>query len=212
MSPIEGVAFDLDVVLPEELVAAIRADAYGIDAQRLLFQTDQLQRRPKCRRAAIRQVHPPASATDRPPAVFVDMCHFDGGQTAIFATGPIDLALRNCTIGPGQPSIWFDNPRSNSPVPAELRLSHSSVMTGTDPVFRFDGSHVRVWLDDCAVAPAGRSPATLVAVDNPRNLRLARPIATSTPGSESFKRPPVEVTARSRSSTSRVDRNPDGSS
>ena len=43
-------------------------------------------------------------------------------------------------------------------------------MTGTDPVFRFDGSQVRVWVDDCVVAPAGRSTATLVMVDNPRDL------------------------------------------
>ena len=59
---------------------------------------------------------------------------------------------------------------------AELRLSHSSIMTGTDPVFRFDGSQVRVWVDDCVVAPAGRSSATLVMIDNPRDLDLARPV------------------------------------
>jgi serine/threonine protein kinase len=167
---IEGVAFDLDVVLPEELVAAIRADASELTLRGCSFRRTNSREGRNVAALSIRQVHPPASATDRPPAVFVDMCHFDGGQTAIFATGPIDLALRNCTLGPGQPSIWFDNPSSNSPVPAELRLSHSSVMTGTDPVFRFDGSHVRVWLDDCVVAPAGRSPATLVTVDNPRDL------------------------------------------
>ena len=102
--------------------------------------------------------------------MFVDLCHFDGGQTAILAVGPVDLGLRECTIGPGQPAIWFDNPRSNVPVPAELRLSHSSLMSASDPVFRFDGSQVRVWLDDCVVAPAGRSPATLVMIDNLRDL------------------------------------------
>ena len=98
------------------------------------------------------------------------MCHFDGGQTGILAEGPVDLTLRDCTLGPGQPSIRFDNPRSNSPVPAELRLSHVSIMAGTDPVFRFEGSQVRVWIDDSVIAPAGRSPATLVMVDNPRDL------------------------------------------
>ena len=55
-------------------------------------------------------------------------------------------------------------------MPAELRLSHSSFMAGTDPVFRFDGSQVRVWIDDCVVAPAGRSLATLVMIDNARDL------------------------------------------
>ena len=112
----------------------------------------------------------PARPNERPPAVFVDMCHFDGGQCAIRGVGPVDIALRDCTIGPGEAAIWLDNPRSTSPVPAELRLSHTSLMAGVDPVFRFDGSEARVWLDDCVIAPVGRSPATLVMIDNLRDL------------------------------------------
>ncbi len=101
-----------------------------------------------------------------------DSCHFDGGQTGILAEGPVDVVLRDCTMGPGQPSIWFDNARSNVPVFGELRLMHTSIMAGSAPVFRFDGTQVRVWVDDSVIArrPAGRSPATLVMVDNSRNL------------------------------------------
>ena len=48
---------------------------------------------------------------------------------------------------------------------------HTSIMAGPAPVFRFDGTQVRVWVDDSVIAaPAGRSPATLVMVDNSRNL------------------------------------------
>ena len=65
---------------------------------------------------------PPAAAGDRPPAVLADSCHFDGGQTGILAEGPVDIVLRDCTMGPGQPSVWFDNARSNVPVFGELRL------------------------------------------------------------------------------------------
>jgi serine/threonine-protein kinase len=43
-------------------------------------------------------------------------------------------------------------------------------MAGSEPVFRFDGTQTRVWVEDSVVAPAGRSPATLVMVDNARNL------------------------------------------
>jgi eukaryotic-like serine/threonine-protein kinase len=167
---IEGVAFDLDVVLPEEPAAAIRADGTELTLKGCSFRRTNSREGRNVAALSVRQIHPPALASDRPPAVFVDMCHFDGGQTAILAVGPVDLALRDCTMGPGQPSIWFDNPRSSSPVPADLRLSHSSIMTGSDPVFRFDGSQVRVWVDDCVVAPAGRSTATLVSIDNPRDV------------------------------------------
>ena len=52
---------------------------------------------------------------------------------------------------------------------------HTSVLAGSGPVFRFDGSQVRVWVDDSVIAPAGRSPATLVMVDNSAEPDLARP-------------------------------------
>ena len=158
---VEGVAFDLDVVLPDEPVAAVRAEDTELTLRGCSFRRTNSREGRNVAALSFRQIHPPASASDRPPAVFIDMCHFDGGQTAILATGPADLALRDCTMGPGQPSIWFDNPRSSSPVPAELRVSHSSIMAGTDPVFRFDGSQVRVWLDDCvdrAGRPVDRDP------------------------------------------------------
>lgn len=167
---IEGVVFDLDVVLPEELVTAIRTDATELTLRGCSFRRSNSREGRNVAALEVRTLHHFGASGERPRAVFVDMCHFDGGQTAILAVGPVDIALRDCTIGPGQPSIWFDNPRSNSPVPAELRLSYSSLMADTDPVFRFDGSQVRVWLDDCVVAPVGRSPATLVTIDNARDL------------------------------------------
>ncbi len=167
---IEGVAFELDVVLPEQLVAAVRADGTELTLRGCSFRRTNSREGRNVAALSLRQTQPPALAGDRPPAVFVDMCHFDGGQIAILGTGPADLALRDCTMGPGQPSIWFDNPRSSTPVPVDLRLSHSSVMTGSAPVFRFDGSQVRVWVDDCVIAPEGRSSATLVMIDNPRDV------------------------------------------
>ena len=174
---IEGVAFELDVVLPEELVAAIRADGTELTLRGCSFRRTNSREGRNVAALSIRQISVRRLfASDRPPAVFVDMCHFDGGQTAILASGPVDLALRDCTMGPGQPSIWFDNPRSNSPVPAELRLSHSSIMAGTDPVFRFDGSQVRVWVDDCVIAPAGRSTGDPGHGRQPARPHLARPV------------------------------------
>jgi len=167
---IDGVVFDLDVALPDEPVASIRINAAELTLKGCSFRRSNSLDGRNVAALSIHGVQTAGGFSDRPPSVFVDRCHFDGGQTAVLAVGPVELALRDCTIGPGQPAIWFDNPRSTSPVPGELRLSHSSLMAGTGPVFRFDGSQVRAWLDDCVVASAGRSPATLVMVDNSRDL------------------------------------------
>jgi serine/threonine-protein kinase len=102
--------------------------------------------------------------------VFADTCHFDGGQTGILAEGPADITLRDCTMGPGQPSFWLDNSRATGAAAGELHIANTSVLAGAGPVFRFDRSQVRVWIDDSVIAPVGRSPATLVMIDNPRDL------------------------------------------
>jgi len=174
---IEGLEFELDAILPEERVAAIRADGTELTVRGCLFRrTDSrdgrnvaaLELRPDPRPATTAERV--QNAGERPPAVLVDACHFDGGQTAILAQGATEVVLRDCTLGPGEPSVWFDNARSSVPVPAELRLIHTSILTGSEPVFRFEGSQARVWVDDSTIASAGRTSATLVAIDNPRNL------------------------------------------
>jgi serine/threonine-protein kinase len=174
---IEGLEFELDAILPQERVAAIRAEGTELLVRGCLFRRTNsrdgrnvaaLELRPDVRpTAAAERLE---SAGERPPAVLADACHFDGGQTAILAQGAADVVLRDCTLGPGEPSIWFENARSSIPVPGELRLMHSSILAGSAPVFRFDGSQTRVWVDDSAIASARRTSATLVAVDNPRNL------------------------------------------
>ena len=55
-------------------------------------------------------------------------------------------------------------------MPGELRLIHTSILASSEPVFRFDGSQARVWVDESTSPAAGRTSATLVTVDNPRNL------------------------------------------
>ena len=167
---IEGLKFEMDAVLPEELVTAIRTEDTELTVRGCSFRRTNSREGRNVAAIQVRTIRPPAAAGDRPPAVLADSCHFDGGQTGILAEGPVDIVLRDCTMGPGQPSVWFDNARSSVPVFGELRLLHSSIMAGSAPVFRFDGTQARVWVDDSVIAPAGRSPATLVMVDNSRNL------------------------------------------
>ncbi len=167
---IEGLKFEMDAVLPEERVTAIRTEDTELTVRGCSFRRTSSMEGKNVAAIHVRTIRPAAAAGDRPPAVLADSCHFDGGQTGILAEGPIDVVLRDCTMGPGQPSVWFDNARSKVPIVGELRLLHSSVMIGSAPVFRFDGTLARVWIDDSVVAPAGRAPATLVMVDNSRNL------------------------------------------
>jgi len=167
---IEGVEFEMDAVLPDELLAAIRTDGTELTIRGCSFRRTNSREGRNVAALQVRTFRAPAAAGDRPPAVFADSCHFDGGQTGILAEGPVDIVVRDCTMGPGQPSIWFDNKRSNAPVAGELRILHTSVLAGPGPIFRFDGSQVRVWIDDSVIAPAGRSSPTLVMIDNPRDL------------------------------------------
>ncbi len=137
---IEGLKFEMDAVLPEELVTAIRTDDTELTVRGCSFRRTSSRDGKNVAAIQVRTIHPPATVGDRPPAVLADSCHFDGEQTGILAEGPVDVVLRDCTMGPGQPSVWFDNARSSVPVLGELRLLHSSVMAGSAPVFRFDGT------------------------------------------------------------------------
>ena len=157
-------------VLPDELVAAVRAENTELTVRGCSFRRTKSGDGRNVAALHVRTAHPAPAAGDRPAAVFADSCHFDSGQTSLLAEGPADVLVRDCSIGPGQPAFWFDNARSPSPVVGELRLMHTSVLAGPGPVFRFDGSQVRVWVDDSVIAPAGRSSTTLVMIDNPRNL------------------------------------------
>jgi len=174
---IEGLEFELDAILPDERVAAIRAEGTELIVRGSLFRRTNsrdgrnvtaLEVRPDPRPMAAAEHF--RTAGERPPALLADACHFDGGQTAVFAQGAVDVVLRDCTLGPGEPSIWFDNARTSVPVGGDLRLTHTTILAGPEPVFRFDGTQVRVWVDDSTIASAGRTSATLVTVDNPRNL------------------------------------------
>jgi eukaryotic-like serine/threonine-protein kinase len=167
---LEGLEFELDTVLPDELVAAVRTENTELTVRGCSFRRTKSGDGRNVAALHVRTVHPAPTVGDRPTAVFADSCHFDSGQTGVLAEGPADVLLRDCSIGPGQPSFWFGNAQLPTPVAGELRLMHTSVLAGPGPVFRFDGSQVRVWVDDSVIAPAGRSSTTLVMIDNPRNL------------------------------------------
>jgi serine/threonine-protein kinase len=169
---IEGVEFEVDALASGERASAIHCEDTELDLHGCSFRHARRLSPVDRNQAAIfvRASRPRARGAERPPAVFADSCHFDGGQIAVRAQGPADVTLRDCTLGPAGPSIWFDVARSELAIPGELRLAHSSILAGDGPVFRLDGGPVRVRVDDCVIAPAGRTAASLVQVDDPGHL------------------------------------------
>jgi serine/threonine-protein kinase len=169
---IEGVEFELDGATSSEPVSALHCENTELVLRGCSFRRRAVA--PEDDRdftaIRIRASRPRAGGAERPPALFADYCHFDGGQTAVRAEGPADVAMRDCTLGPAGPSFWFDQRRPELPIAAELRLIHTSILAGTGPTFRFEGNLVRVRVDDCVIAPAGHAPAKLVRVDDPRQL------------------------------------------
>src|SRR5262249_15194813 len=72
---IEGVEFDLDVVLPDELVTAIRADAAELTLRGCSFRRSSSREGRNVAALQVRNLHNYTASGGRPPAVFVDKCH-----------------------------------------------------------------------------------------------------------------------------------------
>ena len=177
---IEGIEFDLEseagsaAVKP---VAAIRVENTELTLRRCSFRRTgaaPAQSMIDSRACAIRVVNTKDNLVgdDRPPALVLDRCHFDPDQVGILATGPIDLVERDCTIA-AQPAVWLDdaNADADTLVDSELTFRHVSFLAGSTSVFRFNGSATRVRIDDCVIAPAAGSMATVVAESHPEALQ-----------------------------------------
>ncbi len=174
---LEGLEFVLDSgdreAAPEPALplAAIRTEDTELTLRRCRFHSPG----ERTARSAVAALHirasvPALATADRPPAVIADACHFDGANVGVLAQGPVEIQMRDCTLGWAQPAVWLDNGKTPQGVPPELRLRHVSLIAGEGPVFRFEGAAPRVWVDDSAIAPAQGGEAVLIAVDDPDGL------------------------------------------
>ncbi|WP_422930672.1 serine/threonine-protein kinase [Singulisphaera sp. PoT] len=109
---------------------------------------------------------------NRAPATQADACHFDGGgQVGIHAQGAAEVSLRDCTFGVAEPAIWFDNPKADSLVPADLWLRHVSAFASEGGILRVEGTALRVRAEDSVFAPIrDTASGTLLACDSPDDL------------------------------------------
>jgi serine/threonine-protein kinase len=168
---LDGLIIQLDAGSGDGSLLGVYAEGVDLAVRRCLFRTNGA-RESSTRRAAMRLEA--GSAADRedgrPVPSVVEECHFDGGQIALWARGPLDGIFRDCTFGPAAVTVWLDNAASPGPVPARLTLRHVSVLGGEGTVFRLTGTEAVVRLDDSVIAPFRGALGTLVAIDDPVRL------------------------------------------
>ncbi|HEY2155880.1 MAG TPA: protein kinase, partial [Isosphaeraceae bacterium] len=167
---IDGLEFQVESDERDAPLAAIRAEGTELSLARCSFR--RVGARPG--RGQTSGLHLRALA-EEPGArgraeVVVDSCHFDAGQFAIVADGPVDVTIRDTTIGPaGIAAIATEN-RNPSGRTATIRIEHASVLLGAGPFLRASGVPPAIRLADAALAPAGEGEGALVVADEPGRL------------------------------------------
>jgi serine/threonine-protein kinase len=172
---LEGLEFLVDAGEVDDTgltsLSAIRTEDTELTLRRCRFRRQgPADRTPSIRVSALLVRATLPAAGDRSPAVLADSCHIDGDQVGILAQGPVELQLRDCTLGALPTAFWLGNSKTPAGATAEIRLRHISLIAAAGPIFRFEGPAPRVWIDDSAIAPARDAEATLVAADDPDGL------------------------------------------
>ena len=100
---LEGLEFETDPILNDETVTAIRAEDTELVLRgcsfRRLSSSDREAAYGRLRGPGPRGIAPNPQVGDRPPILFADSCHFDGGQVAVIADGPSTSCSADCIAG-----------------------------------------------------------------------------------------------------------------
>ncbi len=167
---VDGLEFQVDSDDRDAPLAAVRAEGTELSLARCSFR--RVGTRPG--RGQTSGLHLRATAREGdqapPPEVVVDSCHFDAGQFAIVADGPVDLTVRDATIAGARVAAIAAENRDPSGRPATLRIGHASALLGPGPFLRATGLPPQVRLDGSVVAPAGDGEGILVVADDPARL------------------------------------------
>ncbi len=167
---IDGVEFHIDSDDRDAPLAAIRSQDTALSLAHCVFR--QVGTKPGKGQTTGLHLRETSGTSDwkGPAEVVVDASHFEGGQHAILAEGPVDITLRDTTIGATRlATIVGLNKIATNPM-AVIHLNHVSLIAGEAPVFRCVGVSPRVQMNDCVIAPSGDGVATLVSADDPSRL------------------------------------------
>jgi hypothetical protein len=165
---LEGLEFVVPAPVESGEVVGLALENTDLTVRRCLFRQESDGTSP-ARGFALR-VRNPQTNDGRPPPIVVQDSHFGRDLVAVRASGPIDIQFRQCTLGPGNPSFWFENDPNSPPLPARLGLSRVSVLAGDAPIIRAIRCPLTVRAEDSIFAPPQDFTATLVETDLPDRL------------------------------------------
>ncbi len=163
---LEGLDFELDSTSSSPSVAAIKSDDVELSIRACVFRRGSIATGESAS-ALVARCRP---TSERPPTIVLDACHLDGDQVGIRTQGPVDVVLRDCTLGPGAPVFSCESQPQDGGLPIQLRLIHVSILAGGSEIFRLKGGPIRVVVDDSVIARGGGSAGPLLVIDDERAL------------------------------------------
>ena len=170
---IEGVEFELDAPASGEPASAIRCEDTELILRGCSFRRpDRAGRSDRDVAAVLRPGRAPgprgadeaAGRLRRSPAIST------AARPPCGPRGPPTSRCGTARSGPPSPRSGSTKPRSERPAAGELRLIHTSILAGPGPSSGSTAARCAARVDDCVIAAAGREPAALVQVEDPRNL------------------------------------------
>ncbi|MDB5349798.1 MAG: protein kinase family protein [Planctomycetota bacterium] len=169
---IEDVEFSLDEADLDISGVAIRGEGTDLILKRCTFRRGS-SRTSSLRHTAVQLRPSPgqvAEFDEMIPIFRAEACHVDGGMVGFWVRGAADLRLRDCTLGPQEPSFWFDNGGSATMVPVDLSLQNVSIQADAGPILQSSRTTARITVDSSVFATNRDRTATLVEIDGPDNL------------------------------------------
>jgi serine/threonine protein kinase len=167
---IDGIEFQVDSDDRDAPLAAIRTEDTELTLVRCIFR--RVGTKPT--RGRTSALHLKETSLDDawrgPSEVVVDSCHFEGGQYAVVAEGPVDLSVRDATFGGTRLAAFSCTNSDAAGQAAEIRIGQASVLLGDGPLFRVSGVPPRVKVSNSVIAPSGRGDGVLVVTDEPARL------------------------------------------
>jgi eukaryotic-like serine/threonine-protein kinase len=169
---LEGLEFSLDPAAREGDLVALGVDGTDVRIRRCQFRRvgGAFHMGTRLIAVSVNGGAQVSSSGERPAPCVVEESHFDGGQVGILGMAPVDIHLRDCTIGGADPALWVQPNPNQALAEAMIELRHVSLMAADGPVFRIEKTRARVRIDDSVVAPLREDQATLVSIEEPSLL------------------------------------------
>jgi serine/threonine-protein kinase len=168
---IEGVEFQLDSDERDSSLAAVRSLDCQLKLNRCVFRRVGTKPGRGATTGVLVRRSAANAESNAPSEVMVDASHFEGGQSAIDTEGPVELTVRDVTMGLLRRSpINCVNKQDKFDQPATLRFNRLSILAGDSPVISVLGKSPRIRFNESIVSPSVDGEVTLISAENPITL------------------------------------------